>query len=99
MPQRHFEFDETIDDQFEDWLKENRRIVGFIKNKALAMRRSGRTHYGMKAIVEAVRYDTDLREKDSEWKINNNYTSRLSRLLMRECPELEGFFQVRELKS
>jgi len=33
------------------------------------------------------------------WKLNNNYTSRYARLVMDECPDLDGFFNTRELQS
>jgi hypothetical protein len=38
-------------------------------------------------------------DPDSDFKLNNNYRSRYARKLMDEYPELDGIFEVRELKA
>ena len=58
--------------------------------------------WGAKAIWEVLRYElaisTTANVKD--YKLNNNYTSRMARKLMNEEPEDFGdFFEVRKLKT
>jgi hypothetical protein len=65
----------------------------------LQLKRKGWNHYGIKAIVEVVRFHRALETTDPDFKLNNNYSSRYARILMDEEPELAGFFQTRELKS
>lgn len=56
---------------------------------------------GAKAIWERMRWQAMVRNRDDqeEYKLNNNYFPRVARKAMREYPELEGFFQTRELKN
>jgi hypothetical protein len=63
------------------------------------LKRKGWNHYGIKAIVEVVRFHRALETTDPDFKLNNNYSSRYARILMDQEPELAGFFQTRELKS
>ena len=61
------------------------------------MAMKGRTHYGAKTIVEVLRYETDLRDSEQTFKLNNNYTSGLARLFMSEHGErYPKFFQLRD---
>jgi len=67
---------------------------------ALDLWRRGVTHYGAKAIVEVVRYHRILQGVDADgFRINNDYTSRLARRAIEDCPELSEFFELRQIKS
>lgn len=94
-----FAADRSMEDRFRTWCLENPHIVRRIAEMALDLRRAGRRHYGIKALFEVVRYETALREADTRLKLNNDYTARLARKLMREHPELDGFFEIRELTA
>lgn len=89
----------TIDDAFKAFHRLNPHIFLELRDRALRLLRVGHKTYGIKCIIEAVRYDYTIRTRGSEFKINNNYTSRYARLLMDEVPELDGFFRTRELKT
>lgn len=62
---------------------------------------TGRAHYGIKAIFEALRFHSIVSGQDDadSFKLNNNLTSRYARFLMRRHRELDGFFELRELRS
>jgi len=45
-----------------------------------------------------LRWERAMKTTDqTEWKLNNNYTSRYARLIMEQEPDLEGFFVTRGL--
>jgi hypothetical protein len=99
--QREF-FENGMDALFAGWV--HTPAGGEIANQFI--RRSwwlwkrGIKRYGAKSIVEVLRWHYALRNKSGEeWKINNNYVSRLARLAMERAPELRGFFELRELKG
>jgi hypothetical protein len=68
-----------------------------LRDHALELRRRGRTHYGIKALFEVVRFHRALQTLDPkyEWKLNNNYSSLYARMLMANEPELRNFFHTR----
>ena len=83
-------------EQFWEWLDKNEKIYqGFVR-LALQMRRKGRTRWSACGVVEVLRWHTGMRSTGSVFKINNNYRAGMSRLSMKEFPELGGFFQLRE---
>lgn len=94
----------TLDDKFRQWLltTNGRRVKAEVAHRALLLRRRGVAHYGIGAIFESIRFDyaAGLLGKDPEgYRLNNNYRSRLARLLADEHPELRGFFEERRLRS
>jgi hypothetical protein len=48
---------------------------------------------------EGLRFMRALTTTADDFKLNNDFTSRYARLLMQSEPELDGFFEVRELRS
>lgn len=79
------------------WLNNNREIYREFENRALRMARIGRNRYSAKTIVEVMRWETDLREKNNLFKINNNYTAGMARLWMATHGETyPKFFQLRD---
>jgi len=66
---------------------------------AVGLKRRGWKRFGSKAIVERLRFHYALAHGPDEggFRINNNMTAYLSRWAMRRNPELDGFFETREL--
>ena len=92
----------TLDKRFDDWV--HTPHGGKVANKfirlAIGLKRGEFKTFGAKAIVERVRWNMVMRSRDEEgYKINNSYVSRLSRFAETRCPELKGFFRMRELRS
>ena len=82
---------------FIQWLKKNMHIYNEFERYAEALHKNGkRKRYSSKAIVERMRWDTlFMEEQPSDFKISNNCTSYLSRLVMIKNPYLEGMFATR----
>lgn len=59
---------------------------------------NGRTKYGMRALCEVLRWGRMTVESQDDWKLNNNHHSSYARLIMKQEPDLRGFFETREGK-
>lgn len=55
-------------------------------------------HIGMKALVEAARWEHDKARTDETFAINNNWTSHLARILIEQSPDLADVFRCREIR-
>lgn len=88
---------------YAEWMKteDGRAVAKAIRDRALELRRRGWPSYGIQAIAEVVRFDHALRVGPdvAGYRVNNSHLSRLSRDLMAHYPELDGFFEVRELRA
>lgn len=75
----------------------NPRVYDELRDHALELRRRGRSHYGIKALYEVVRFHRAMNTTDkcSEWKLNNSFTALYARMLMANEPELRDFFRTR----
>jgi hypothetical protein len=66
---------------------------------AREMKRCGHSHYGIKSLFEALRWETRYSTGDLGLKVNNNHTALAARDLMALYPDLDGFFETRERKA
>lgn len=99
MFQSSLKFSATIQERFEEFHKANPRIYDLLVRFALEAKRSGRPRYSIDAIIQRVRWHLSIETTDSDFKLNDHFTSRYARLIMSRVPELDGFFEVRELKA
>lgn len=91
----------TIQEQFLAFHAANSWVYDELVRLARELHARGRRHIGMKLLVENVRfsYYRQTTDPNSEFRVNNNYTSRYARLLCDEHPELAGLFELRKLKA
>ena len=88
--------DDLYPDNFFYWLQSNQHVYRAFCAYAFRMAMTGRKRYSAKTIVERIRWDTDIKDSETTFKINNNYTSGMARLFMSEYGEkYPGFFQLR----
>lgn len=83
-----------IVESFLDFNKKNPNIYQLFKRFALEVRETGRRHYGAKAIMERIRWEIEI-QRNADFKINNNYTSCYTRLLIFFEPSFANFFETR----
>lgn len=82
---------------FWKWLKENEHIYLAFKIEAIRMALTGRKRYSARTIVEVLRWQTDLRDSDTTFKINDHYTPGMARLFLAEYGKrFPEFFQLRD---
>lgn len=88
----------TLDAQFEEFHKNNPEVYEELVRLARQMKARGHKRIGIKMLWEVLRWERAMKTTDqTEWKLNNNYTSRYARLIMEKEPDLKGFFVTRGL--
>lgn len=65
---------------FREWLVANWPIWLAFCERADALREMRREHYSADAILHVIRYETDLREREPTYKVNNSFSADLGRL-------------------
>lgn len=90
----------TLAERYAAWraTDDGQAVYRAVLERALALRRRGFEHWGVKALWESVRYDRALHVGHDEdgWRCNNSYTALVARELMADCPELVGMFELRQ---
>lgn len=89
-----------VERAFAEWIEtpDGRRVEGECLRRARALMARGVEHFGISALFESIRYDWKVGLLgDEEYRLNNNHRSHMARRLMEFYPDLEGFFEVREL--
>lgn len=90
----------TIDERFAAYHRAHPEVYRKLVNLARQAKGAGFTHYGMKALVERLRWHMTVERKSTEpFKINNDFASRYARYIMRLEPDLAEFLEVRKLRS
>lgn len=89
----------TIQERFEEWIKANPDFWQAFIALCLQMKRRGMPRWGSKAACEVLRYAAYVQTVGEEFRIPNDFTSRLARKAAAEVPELDGFFELRELQT
>ncbi|MHB1869622.1 MAG: hypothetical protein ACYCT1_02040 [Steroidobacteraceae bacterium] len=87
--------DGTYPVAFWDWLTDNMHVFEEFVRLALRVR-ARRAHYSADCLCHVLRFESDVRGRGDEFKINNTYVSGLSRLAMEVSPRLRGFFEIRQ---
>jgi hypothetical protein len=94
-------FDGTSNDLFLRWVHtaHGRAVMDRFIKLAWGLRQRGVRHYGAKGIVERLRWHYMIVKGADGFKINNNWTSRLSRYAEAKEPRLRGLFEKRALRT
>lgn len=88
------------DSAFEKFNDDNPEVYHALVMMARSLLARGYTQYSCRCLMEVLRYDMATRTHDpSGFKLPNNYSSRYARLIMQTCPDLQDFFELRELRS
>lgn len=90
----------TLQERFEAWLALNGHVFEAFLAAARDLKARGRKRFGAKAIYEHLRWNLSLATEGDEFKLNNNWTSRLARRLLQCHPEeFQGFLELRRLQT
>ena len=79
----------------ETYVRENPAVWEAFKKFTIQAAASGRKHLSARLVVERMRWESMISEKDREFKINNNIAPKLARKFMSEFPGMDGFFATR----
>jgi hypothetical protein len=82
------------------WLEgsDGQCVLREVLKRAHALKARGVERYGIKALVEGIRYEA-ITSWGFRLALSNNHTARLARLVMDTEPELAGFFETRRLRA
>jgi hypothetical protein len=91
----------THEQQLDAFLAANPWAVPELVERSRSLKAKGFTHYGIKALIEVLRWQHDERvgNDGSGFTINNNVAPLLARYVMRIAPDLDGFFATRALRA
>ncbi len=81
---------------FQGWLLDNGNIwLEFVKKAREAKSKGHTQRFSAKTIIEIMRWESPLRESDVTFKISNNHTADLARLVTACWPaEFNGYFRI-----
>lgn len=81
---------------FMRWLPENVHVVNAFGKLAKYLKQNGnREYYSCYCIREKLRWDSMVSEVGTEYKISNNITPFVARLIMALAPGLVGMFRIK----
>lgn len=84
---------------FAAWLDANWHVYRRFEREVDAVWVRGRRHYSARTLVEVIRHETAVAEKQSRYKINNRFTADLSRLYGLCRPERANLFERRVMAN
>ncbi len=89
----------TIAEQFEAFHQDNPHVYLALVRLAMDLVRRGVRQYSINGLFEILRWQYALQTRGEPYRLNNNYRALYARLLMREVPALDGFFETRARRS
>ena len=84
--------------QWEECKRHNPWLIPKLAEVARELKRSGHERYSISGLFHILRWETRETTGDHGLKVNNNHQPFAARELMKQYPDLEGFFQLREQK-
>ena len=89
----------TIDQAFWNFHRKNPQVLDKIIELTTEARSGGRRRIGMKMLFEVIRWQHLVHTRSDDFALNNNYTSRYTRILAEQRPDLADMFETRTIKS
>lgn len=90
----------TIQERFEQFDAQNPHVFKMFISYARQAKARGYEKFSAKAIFERLRWYINMEtETDEPFKLNNSHTALYARKAIKEYPEFEGFFELRETKN
>jgi hypothetical protein len=94
-----YDKERTPDEWFTQFHAGNPHIYRKLVDLCRQVKGAGHDSYGIKALFERLRWYHHVELKSKEpFLLNNNFTSRYARLIMKQEPDLSDFFEVRKLR-
>lgn len=89
----------ALESAFDEFHEANPEVWDLFKKYTFEVLRAGHKHYSSKAIVERIRWHTDIETKGGGFKVNNNFTQFYARLFMHTYPKHADFFRTRKVSG
>jgi len=89
-----------IQEKFEEYHNNNPIVYETLVKLAKEAKQAGKKKLGIKLLVERARWEFMFKLKsDDSFKINNDFTSRYARLIMKQEKDLDGFFDLKRIRT
>lgn len=90
----------TVDQKFDEFHAENPHVYRELVRLCRQARKGGRKHVGIRMLWEVTRWNFLISTTDanSDFKLNDHYTSRYARLIMQTESDLRDIFHVRDAR-
>lgn len=88
----------TIAERFQAFHEANPHVYEALRDMALWLKDQGK-RAGMKLLFEQLRWLSLIQTDGEPYKLNNDFTGRYARLIMEQEPQLDGYFEIRELRA
>lgn len=85
--------------RFQEFHEKNPHVYTTLVEMARELKAVGHSKIGMQMLFEVIRWKSMRRTVGDQYKMNNDYASRYSRLIMDTEPDLDGYFETRQLHS
>lgn len=89
----------TNEELFQRFHEENPHVYRALVKLAFRAKAAGIKKWGINAVIEVFRWEHAIETKGDTFKINNNHAPHYARLIMAREPELDGFFNTREIRA
>lgn len=89
----------TLENKFHKFNFNNPDVYFRLREMAMKLKQRGHKQYGIAALFEAMRFHQALETTDPDFKLNHNYRALYARQLMKQEPELDGFFKTRRRRG
>jgi len=80
------------------WHKKNPKVWELFQRFTFEAINSGRKNYSHWAIIQRIRWETDIVTKGDSFKISNDWIGYYARYFHHTYPEHKGFFKTKPLK-
>lgn len=84
---------------FKNYDAANPQIWTEFKRVCFLAKEKGFTHWSAKGVFEVIRWETQVGDNTTQFKVCNNFTPDYARKMMKEYPEFQGFFKIKQLKA
>ena len=81
------------------WHKKNPKVWNLFVIFSFEAIKAGHKHYSHWAVMQRIRWHTDVETKGDKFKISNDWFAYYARLFHAIYPEYNGFFRIKPLKS
>ena len=88
-----------LEEQWKKFHEENPQVWDLFKKYTMEVVNTGRKHYSVNAIIERIRWHTNIETKGEQFKISNNHRAYYARYFHEQYPSLDGFFKTKRLRA
>ena len=92
----------SIQERFENFHSKQPEVLESLIGLAIDWKDAGHDACAIGMLWEVLRWQRGIEglpDPEEEFKLNDHYRSRYARMIMDVTPDLEGFFQVREIRT